>query len=433
MKRRISRRQLLLAAAGTGLGGPVWATTSRGGRRFALGSRTFALADTPPYILWIHCDGGWDPTMVFESKMGVTSCAQEPGISQASVGNLSYVRHPDRPAVDTFLSAHGSRCVFVNGLYCRGLSHEEGLRGILTRGTGQRDDLGTDWMSLYARLAGPDKVAPHLVLGGPYLPGSNSKYAVRIDADAVARLTGTRDLEFEDDVEELILARVDKSYRDIQEARDADATFEKMRDHVASTAASRSVDLRNAVRDAVTATTYQDGAHDFLSYARLALRMFSQDRSQCATLSYGAARQWDSHRNHWETQGGLFQSLFADLSTLQQDLSTLGLEDRVLVIVASELGRAPVLNEADGKGHGSYTSAFLCGALVGGGKVVGRTDEVLRGVPINPVFGFEDGPGLERLEMSHVISAVLAKCGLDYETHVGVRPLSPIVNKEEEA
>ena len=36
-----------------------------------------------PYILLVYCDGGWDQTMVFDSKIGVSTAAQESGAAVA--------------------------------------------------------------------------------------------------------------------------------------------------------------------------------------------------------------------------------------------------------------------------------------------------------------------------------------------------------------
>src|SRR5262245_7665492 len=70
-----------------------------------------------PYILLVHCSGGWDTTMVFDNKLGVASCTSEDGAFAANgLGGISYVGHASRPAVTNFFDAYGLNAAIVNGI-----------------------------------------------------------------------------------------------------------------------------------------------------------------------------------------------------------------------------------------------------------------------------------------------------------------------------
>ena len=53
--------------------------------------------------------------------------------------------------------------------------------------------------------------------------------------------------------------------------------------------------------------------------------------------------------------------------------------DRTTIVVCSEMGRAPGLNDASGKDHWSWTSAMLVGDGVAGDRVVGGFDGLFAG------------------------------------------------------
>ena len=94
---------------------------------------------------------------------------------------------------------------------------------------------------------------------------------------------------------------------------------------------------------------------------------------------------WDMHNNladAMEGTGGVFDRAYA---ALLKDLSSRGLLDSTLVVVATEFGRKPDLS---GSGRGHYPSAFsvvLAGAGIKRGFVYGKTDSQGAKVEEHPV------------------------------------------------
>lgn len=89
-------------------------------------------------------------------------------------------------------------------------------------------------------------------------------------------------------------------------------------------------------------------------------------------LDYG---DWDTHVANHTGVKELCGPLDQTLSTLLDDLTERGLNESTLVVVASEFGRMPKLDEFAGRGH--WPLAFTCmlaGAGIRGGTVHGATD-----------------------------------------------------------
>ena len=95
---------------------------------------------------------------------------------------------------------------------------------------------------------------------------------------------------------------------------------------------------------------------------------------------------WDTHQDNFTRVSQKAAVLDQALSTLIQDLSSRGLLDETLVVLATEFGRTPVINQNSGRDH--YPKAFSCllaGGGVQGGTTWGQTDPQGREVLSNPV------------------------------------------------
>ena len=84
---------------------------------------------------------------------------------------------------------------------------------------------------------------------------------------------------------------------------------------------------------------------------------------------------WDTHQNNFERVGNRARELDRALSSLIMDLDSRGLLESTLVVVATEFGRTPRINQNDGRDH--YPKAFstlMAGGGVRGGRVHGATN-----------------------------------------------------------
>lgn len=105
---------------------------------------------------------------------------------------------------------------------------------------------------------------------------------------------------------------------------------------------------------------------------------------RCVEVSLGG---WDTHIANFVRVPELCGILDAALSSLLSDLDQRGLLHETLVVVTSEFGRTPNINQNVGRDH--YPKAFsavLAGGGIVGGQCYGKTDEEGREVVENKVL-----------------------------------------------
>lgn len=110
----------------------------------------------------------------------------------------------------------------------------------------------------------------------------------------------------------------------------------------------------------------------------LLARRLVQNNVRFVEVSLGG---WDMHDDMFTRGAEVIPRLDQALGALMTDLSTLGIIDRTLIVLATEFGRTPKINGNQGRDH--YPKAFSCmlaGANIKGGQVVGHTDKMAANV-----------------------------------------------------
>lgn len=95
---------------------------------------------------------------------------------------------------------------------------------------------------------------------------------------------------------------------------------------------------------------------------------------------------WDTHNQNFLDLPTLANSIDQGISSLIADLHDRGMLDETLIVLATEFGRTPRINQNDGRDH--YPKAFSCllaGGGVKGGMAYGKTDETGSEIIENPV------------------------------------------------
>jgi hypothetical protein len=123
-----------------------------------------------------------------------------------------------------------------------------------------------------------------------------------------------------------------------------------------------------------------------------------------------AGSGWDTHWDHYNRMRlELCPGLDMGLSGLIRDLDDRGMLDETLVLVLSEHGRTPRLNNAPGGGRDHWSEAYTClfaGGGIARGRVVGRTDRHAARVTERPV------------SPKDVLATAYHLLGIDPETHL---------------
>lgn len=177
-----------------------------------------------------------------------------------------------------------------------------------------------------------------------------------------------------------------------------------------------------------------DSANDLTSQGNLVAKLLRLGICRTVMLNH-SGRGWDSHTNNDDTQSQSWESLFSGLLDMTDRLAALpgrttsSLLDETVIVVLSEMGRTPQLNDQDGKDHWPYTSAMVVGPGVTGSRVVGATDEFYYGRTIDPVSGeLFDGAGAIDLTTANFGATLLNLAGIDHEPYLsGVPPISGLL------
>ena len=157
------------------------------------------------------------------------------------------------------------------------------------------------------------------------------------------------------------------------------------------------------------------GGHEFFrsnlkQQMQGALLVFQSGLGSAADLSLGG---FDSHDQHDAVSEGLLTHLTSALNYFWDTAESLGLAERITLVVGSDFGRTNFYNEGDGKDHwpiGSYM--VMERGAPWGDRVVGLTDELHFASPINQDTLRADRNGVI-MTPSHVHKALWEYLGLE--------------------
>ncbi len=124
----------------------------------------------------------------------------------------------------------------------------------------------------------------------------------------------------------------------------------------------------------------------FAAQCLLARRLVQHGVRVVELIDTGSSDNWDAHgdmRQHY----GKAARVDLPLTGLIKDLKRTGLIEDTLVVICTEFGRTPWVNNPGGRGRNHYTRAFtslLAGAGVKGGLAHGETDQHGIGIVAHP-------------------------------------------------
>lgn len=394
----------------------------------ALARPRISLAGAPSNrrFLFVHARGGWDTTVSLLPAFDAADL--DAGSEEAEAGGVTFVDHPDRPAVRSFFEGWGSRCALVHGIEVRSVAHEVCERILLTGNGGAGRD---DWPSLIAAHAAGDPVLPYLLIAGSAF---NSAYADRVvrvgdngqlpelmTGEALTQVEGPPFHVPSSEVGALEDAFLRARMGRIQESLQGDSRHFLDRYQTVL----EQVDRLGVEAGGIDLNPTDLGCErDLVADAATAFDCFEQDLSRCAMIRYDGwcSEGWDTHTST-ELQSINFNDLFTYLDGILADLDTRSsptggaLADEVTVCVFSEMGRSPRLNSWGGKDHWTFTSALLLGAGVRGGQTIGGVDSQARGLPIDLATGALGGA--TPLVAGHLGATLLTLAGIDPTPFVG--------------
>lgn len=421
----MTRRKFLRTVAG----GVAAAALLRGGRA---GGQGTAGASITPFILTVYCSGGWDQTMVFDPKIGAALVAQEPGAVAANgAGNIAYVDHPSRPSVKAFFDKYGANAAIVNGISTGSMVTRYAVRNVL--GAVPPGKLRpVDWLSFYTASLRPVLDIPHAVIDAPYMPGDFTSVATRLTTETIKQygvdIPGAEALGANGEAALATFRR--GAFAKLYEGAGDNLDGEKFR--ALYYGQGREGVIGTRISAALTALGEQGGDSDWVRNAKTAVELFAAGASLTATVQAGADLAWDTRTAHFARASALFEDLFAGIDAVMEHAAAIGVLERTIIMLVSEGGRSPQLNAQAGKGPWAFTSTLLWGPGIAGGTTAGLTDAALRGMPIDPLFGGQTGPGAVTIEMRHLMAALYVKTNVPHKLILpDTTPLSIILSQTE--
>jgi len=403
----------------------------------ALGSglvpmRALASSGSDLNFIFVFNSGGYDPTRVFANCFEQRGVDMELDSGMTTVGGLSFVDHEDRPSVRLFFDQYHERSLIVNGMLVPSVAHDACRRLMMT---GTTNDGASDWGAI---VAGQDDgvALPQLVLSGPSYPGQYGTSVTRtgtsgqLDALLNGSVVDWSDLNTkapaaraEDRMDAYMLRRAEAAIAGA-ELTDAKRLYESY-----SSALDRAVNLKD-----LQGIIDWDSSNDLTAQGSLVAKLLRLGICRCVMLNH-SGRGWDTHSNNDDTQSQSWESLFSGLLDMTDRLAALPgrntttLLDETVIVVLSEMGRTPQLNDQDGKDHWPYTSAMVVGPGITGSRVIGATDDFYYGRRIDPMSGeLFEGAGSIELSTASFGATLLNLAGVEHDPYLsGVSSISGVL------
>jgi uncharacterized protein (DUF1501 family) len=368
-----------------------------------------------PYYVVFNASGGWDTTYLMDPKGvgGINRLYQQGDIlTQGAHHFAPNAKHAAKGGMsnEDFYKEFGRELLVLNGLDYSVNNHSPGQRYMAT---GKLDSLAyPTFAALVAACKGPACPLSFLTFGNysatgnvvamsrvPYLP------SLQRIANADAQ-DGNIKSPYHDD---FALARIEQALAEGNAARTADTTRLPRQARADNMLYAAQVNSRALQR--ITPFIPRTVPRERLpQQAEIALASFKAGVCVSANLTIG---QFDSHANNDADQMKLIPELLAGVAYTVRRAEALGIRDKLVVVLQSEMGRTPNYNPGNGKDHWSIGSAMFFGPGIRGGRVIGATDEQQFAVPLDPntLATVEKDKGI-RVRPEHVHSALRRLAGI---------------------
>lgn len=340
-----------------------------------------------PYFAVFNASGGWDTTYLMDPKgVGGTNRLYKQGdiltegkisfapnevhLDQAKTGNLSN---------EDFFKRYAKELLVLNGLDYSVNNHAPCSRYMAT---GKLDSLAyPTFAALAAAAKGPECPLAFLTFGNysntgnivsmarvPYLP-TLGRIA---NADCVE---GNPSRPYHED---FVNDRIEAALRSQSDVRASQARLPRV-EHAHSMLYAAQLNAK-ALQRVTPFINPQPPRERLARQAEIALASFKAGVCVSANLSIG---QFDSHANNDRDQMKLIPELLGGVDYLLRRAEELGIRDKIVVVMQSEMGRTPNYNKGEGKDHWSIGSMMFLGPRIKGNRVIGATDDGQFAKPID--------------------------------------------------
>ncbi len=378
-----TRRHFMQATAKTFLGVGALGMTSRSFAAKGPGLELAPRAGAAKHLIYLYMGGGMTHMDTFDPKPG----HENQGPVKAIKTNVDGMR------ISEFLPSlarHGDKLAIVNSLTSTAGAHDQGNYLMHTsyeqRATIRHPGIGA-WLLKFKGRLNPNLPGSVFVGGNSRINGGGGFFEPEFEPLAINDPNGglknskRRNMNEDEFAHRLELAgKFDADFHQRYDVKQVRA-YTQMYDDAIRIMTSRDLaafDLRQ--EDERMREMYGD--NPFGQGCLLARRLIEHD-VRAVEVSYGG---WDTHNNNFISVPEKCEVLDRAMSALLSDLERRGKLHETVVVLTTEFGRTPRINQNAGRDH--YPKAFssvLAGGGIRGGQVWGKTDAGGENVVENPV------------------------------------------------
>ena len=394
-----TRRDVLTSIARTALGVSIVPFANDMMNSVALAGQA-AAAGKAQHVIYLFMNGAMSHIDTFDPKPGTDAGGETTAIS-TSVPGLSIGNHLP------LLAKQMNRLAVIRSMTTETGAHEQGVYLMRTSfkmiGTIRHPFLGS-WLTHVAGKVNKDLPGCVVVGAANRHPGQGYLSAENAPApvgDPKVGLQNTQSPKYlkEDDFKtrQRLISKFDSAFKSRFQSTEVEAYVDYYREAVRLLKSPDLVAFDISKEDEKVRTAY--GEHRIGQGCLLARRLVEK-KVRFIEVEFGS---WDNHNDIYSPTNLIEKTAQLDqaLTALLDDLQAKGLLSTTLVVLATEFGRTPTINQNGGRDHhpGAF-SCLLAGAGIRGGQIIGRTDSTGRSV--------EDGHCLPQ-DLNATIATV---CGL---------------------
>ncbi|NNE91350.1 MAG: DUF1501 domain-containing protein [Verrucomicrobiales bacterium] len=335
------------------------------------------------HVIYLYMGGGMTHLDTFDTKPGHDNQGQTRTIKTnvPGIGISEYL---------PTLAQHADKLAIVNSLTSTAGAHQQGNYLMHTsyeeRATIKHPGIGA-WALKFKGRMNPNLPGSVFVGGNSRINGGGGFFEPQYEPLAIndpnsglknSRLRGVNQETFDHRLQ--LASKFDQEFHDRYNVKQVRA-YTQMYDDAIRIMKSKDLqafDLKQ--EDEMTRERYGDNA--FGQGCLLARRLIEHD-VRAVEVSYGG---WDMHNNVFISAPERCAVLDQGMAALLNDLDRRGKLEETVVVLTTEFGRTPRINQNAGRDH--YPKAFssvIAGGGIKGGIKYGKTDEGAENVIENPV------------------------------------------------
>ena len=337
-----------------------------------------------PFYVVFNAAGGWDTTYLMDPK-GINDYNRlyKEGdiLTQGAHKFAPTAQHMNGPGMsnENFYKEFGNELLAINGLDYSVNNHAPGARYMAT---GKLDSMAyPTFAALIAATRGPQCPLAFLTFGnysntGNLVAMSRITYLPSLKKIANADyMEGEKQRPYHS---EFAIDLIEKALQEEKEATITSSTLPRV-----ERAQNMLYAAQNNSKALERVTPYVPSSMPKARMAQqseVALASFKAGVCVSANFSIG---QFDSHNSNDPDQMKLIPEFLEGITYFIRRAEELGLRDKMVIVIQSEMGRTPTYNKTGGKDHWSVGSMLFMGKGIKGNRVIGATDEQLFAVPVN--------------------------------------------------